>query len=430
MTSTTSTTAVHISPVHGGLPKPVNRIEPRERVNHPAWRKLPSIDVNENDRTTLQRIADGTLSPLTGPMGLADYRSALDRTAIERGGKLWAWTIPIVLPITDEEAAKCVAGQEIGLVHQGEVFGKLRVQEVFAWDKSEFVRIVYGTERVDHPGARLWLADPRTKCVGGEITLASWVDPRPFAKRILSPLQTRALIERKGYEVTVAFQTRNPLHRAHEYALVYGAEKVLRETGRKVGVILNPLVGQLKGDDVPAVVRMQTYEALVDGRFLGQGDLDEALWQQKGQSLQAQLELIGLDMRMYYGGPREAVMHSIYRQNMGFTHFIVGRKHADAPYDDKTPIWGDFDAQAIFQKLGGQLAIRTVNVGFAAYFQEIGRVGLVEDNAGKTQVTISGTKMREILGAGEMPDERVMRPSTAKVLAAYYQEQDRAKAKG
>jgi sulfate adenylyltransferase len=136
--------------------------------------------------------------------------------------------------------------------------------------------------------------------------------------------------------------------------------------------------------------------------------------------------LVGLDMRMYYGGPREAVMHAIYRQNLGFSHFIVGRKHADAPFDDKTPIWGDFDAQEIFDKLGGELAIKTVNVGFAAFFEELGRVGLVEDNAGKTMVNISGTKMREILGAGEMPDERVMRPSTAKVLAAFYQSQAKA----
>jgi sulfate adenylyltransferase len=166
---------------------------------------------------------------------------------------------------------------------------------------------------------------------------------------------------------------------------------------------------------------METYEALVAGRFLGQGDMDEALWKAKGQDLNAQLELIGLDMRMYYGGPREAVMHAIYRQNLGFTHFIIGRKHADAPFDDKSPIWGDFDAQEIFGKLGGALAIKTTNVGFAAYFEELGRVGLVSDNPGKTVVGISGTKMREILGNGEMPDERVMRPSTAKVLAAYYQ---------
>jgi sulfate adenylyltransferase len=115
-------------------------------------------------------------------------------------------------------------------------------------------------------------------------------------------------------------------------------------------------------------------------------------------------------------------MHAIYRQNLGFTHFIIGRKHADAPFDDKTPIWGDFDAQAIFDNLSGELAIRTANVGFAAFFEEIGRVGLVEDNKGKTMVSISGTAMREILGKGEMPDERVMRPSTAKVLAEFYQE--------
>ena len=141
----------------------------------------------------------------------------------------------------------------------------------------------------------------------------------------MSPLQTRALIERKGWEQSVAFQTRNPLHRAHEYALVNGAEAILRETGRKTGVVLNPLVGQLKGDDVPADVRMQTYEALVGGRHLGEGDIDEQLWKDKGQDFFQQVELIGLDMRMYYGGPREAIMHAIYRQNLGFTHFILGR---------------------------------------------------------------------------------------------------------
>ena len=413
-------TQAFVAPVHGGLAEPVNRLQPRERVLFPAWRKLPAIQVDETDRTTLYRIADGTLSPLLGPMGKADYRSVLDHGAIVRNGKKWAWTIPIVLPVTDAEAAACEVGKKVGLRFAGEVFGELVVQSVFDWDKDEFVTKVYGTERKDHPGARLWTGDPRTKCVGGEIMLASYKDERPFAARVMSPHQTRDLIERKGWEQTIAFQTRNPLHRAHEYALVYGAEVILRETGRKTGVVLNPLVGQLKGDDVPAATRMETYEALVQGRFLGQGDMDEALWSSKGQRLNDQLELIGLDMRMYYGGPREAVMHAIYRQNLGFTHFIIGRKHADAPFDDKSAIWGDFDAQEIFNRLGGALAIKTVNVGFAAYFEELGRVGLVGDNPGKTVVSISGTKMREILGQGEMPDERVMRASTAKVLATYY----------
>jgi sulfate adenylyltransferase len=185
-------------------------------------------------------------------------------------------------------------------------------------------------------------------------------------------------------------------------------------------VILNPLVGQLKGDDVPADVRMETYEALVAGRFLGEGDMDEELWKEKGQDLNDQLELVGLDIRMYYGGPREAVMHAIYRQNLGFTHFIIGRKHADAPFDDKEAIWGDFDAQEIFEKMEGELAIKTVNVGFAAYFEEIGRVGLMSENKDNTSVFISGTKVRDILTSGEMPDDRVMRPSTAKVLVEFY----------
>ena len=415
-----TSTAANISPVHGGLPRPVNRVEPSERVLWSQWKGLTPIEVNDVDRTTLYRIGDGTLSPLTGPMSKQDYDSVLAKGAIERGGKLWAWTIPIILPVTDEEAAKIEAGKEIALAQDGKVFGKLRVKDVYDWDKAAFIKGVYGTDRTDHPGARLWTADERTKLVGGQITLSSATDDRPFAARVMSPSQTRILIEKQGWEQTIGFQTRNPLHRAHEYALVYGAETILRENGKKTGVILNPLVGQLKGDDVPAATRMDTYEALVAGRFLGQGDCDEQLWKDKGQDLNDNLELIGLDIRMFYGGPAEAVMHAIYRQNLGFTHFIIGRKHADAPFDDKSAIWGDFDAQEIFTKLGGELAIKTVNVGFAAFFEELGRVGLVAENKDKTMVGISGTKMREILNNGEMPDDRVMRPSTAKVLVEYY----------
>lgn len=417
-----------VSPVHGGLAEPVSRIVDPKTVDLAKWNKLPSVEVGEVDRTTLYRIADGTLSPLTGPMGQADYDQALHQLSITRNGKKWAWGIPVVLPITTAEAAGAEMGEDVVLLFEGKPFGVLRVESVFNWDKKQFVEKVYGTPRTDHPGARLWLGDNRQNCIGGPIQLLPFQDTRPFASRVLAPVQVRKLIQERGWQQSVAFQTRNPLHRAHEYALVYGAEKILRETGKLTGVVLNPLVGQLKGDDVPADVRMQTYEALIDGKFLGQGDMDEALWKSKGQSLEKQLALIGLDMRMYYGGPREAVMHAIYRQNLGFTHFIVGRKHADAPYDDKTAIWGDFDAQTIFQKLDGHLAIKTVNVGFAAYFQEIGRVGLVEDNQGKTQVSISGTKIREILGKGELPDDRIMRPSTAKVLAGYYQKVDQAKA--
>jgi sulfate adenylyltransferase len=413
MTANTAT----VTPIHGGLDKPINRIVPADTAR---WNGLAKLDVTDVDMTSLYRIADGTLSPITGPMGKADYDSVLANACIERGGKNWAWTIPIVLPVTDDEAAGLEAGAEVALCSNGEAFGTLKVSDVHDWDKAAFIKAVYRTDRTDHPGARLWTGDKRTKLVGGEISLATFQDTRPFASRVMGPTETRALIEKKGWEQSVAFQTRNPLHRAHEYALVYGAEVILRANGKQTGIVLNPLVGQLKGDDVPAATRMETYEALVAGRLLGEGDRDESLWSEKGQDLNDNLELIGLDMRMYYGGPSEAVMHAIYRQNLGFTHFIIGRKHADAPYDDKTAIWGDFDAQEVFESLGGELAISTVNVGFAAFFEELGRVGLMEENKENTSVFISGTKVREQLGNGEFPDPRIMRESTAKILVDYY----------
>ncbi|MDG1048715.1 MAG: sulfate adenylyltransferase [Planctomycetota bacterium] len=407
-----------ILPVHGGLESPVNRIDAAAAS---AGAGLAKVDVNEVDRTTLYRIADGTLSPLEGPMGRADYDAVLSEQAIERNGGKWAWTIPIILPVTDAEAAACTDGAKIALCSDGEVFGVLEVDGgAYDWDKAAFIKAIYRTERTDHPGARLWTADERTKLVGGTITLAPAEDTRPFAGRVMGPTQTRSLIMDRGWEQSIAFQTRNPLHRAHEYALVYGAEVILRDTGKKTGVILNPLVGQLKGDDVPASTRMETYEALVKNRLLGEGDKDAELWESKGQDLNDQLELVGLDMRMYYGGPSEAVMHAIYRQNLGFTHFIIGRKHADAPFDDKTAIWGDFDAQTVFEELGGDLAIKTVNVGFAAYFEELGRVGLMEANKDKTSVFISGTKVREQLVSGENPDPRIMRETTAAILVDFY----------
>ena len=418
---TTAPGTMNLSPVHGGLAAPVNRIN--TDLDAGAWTELASVAVDEVDETTLYRIADGTLSPLTGPMGAADYASVLERKAIERDGALWAWTIPVILPVTDDEAAALEAGATARLERDGRPFGTITIDSVYDWDKAAFIEAVYGTDRMDHPGARLWTSDERSKIVGGTIELLPFEDARSFAPRVMSPTQTRALIEERGWEQSIAFQTRNPLHRAHEYALVYGAEKILRENGKKTGVVLNPLVGQLKGDDVPAATRMETYEALVAGRFLGEGDADDALWSDAGQDLNDQLELVGLDMRMYYGGPAEAVMHAIYRQNLGFTHFIIGRKHADAPFDDGDAIWGDFDAQEVFEDLGGALSIETANVGFAAYFEEIGRVGLMEENKENTSVFISGTKVREQLGNGEFPDPRIMRESTAKILVDYYASQ-------
>ena len=422
-------TAPRQSHVHGGLDNPVHRFD----LTSASQVGLESIGVRDVDRTTLYRIADGTLSPLTGPMGISDYESVLERQAIERDGSLWAWTIPIILPVTDSEAEHCKPGSTLLLLdEEGEAFGSLTVSSCYDWDKDRFLQAIYGTERTDHEGARMWLADERTQLVGGNILLIAATDDRPFARYIMGPTQTRQLIEDKGWEQSVAYQARDPLHRSHEYALVHGAEAILRSTGKKTGVVLNPLVDQLTGDGVPAAIRMETYETLIVDRILGKGDADVSLWKSKDQDLNDNLALVGLDMRMYYAGPVEAVMHAIYRQNMGFTHFIIGRKHAALPFDDETPIWGDFDGQQIFENLQGQLGIRTVNVGFAAFFEEIGRVGLVSENQGNTAVVLTPHKVREQLVAGEMPDVRVMRETTATILVDYYrtQAQDAESAQG
>lgn len=416
-----------ISPVHGG-----GELVDRFVTELADAETLPKVVVNDVDLTSLYRIADGLLSPLTGPMTKDDYDTVLTGKYIERNGTKYAWSIPICLPITAEEARSAPEGAKVALYSESsaKVFGTLAVSSLFEWDKAAFIKSVYGTERVDHPGARLWMNDDRSTMIGGEIQLLPFDDPRDFKDAIFSPKKMRAYLAEKEFGASIAFQTRNPLHRAHEYALVYGAETLLRSVGeeKKVGVFLNPLVGQLKGDDVPAKTRMETYARLLDGGFLGEGDMDAELWKAKNQSLKDQVKLAGLDMRMFYGGPAEAVMHAIYRQNLGISHFIIGRKHADAPFDDKTAIWGDFDAQDVFSNLGGELSIKTVNVGFAAYFEELGRVGLVAENKGKKSVSISGTKVREMLNRGETPDERVMRPSTAGVLIKYYAEKNAVKA--
>ena len=161
---------------------------------------------------------------------------------------------------------------------------------------------------------------------------------------------------------------------------------------------------------------MHTYEALIDNRALGDGDSDPASVAARGESVPDRVLLLGLDIKMFYGGPKEAVMHAIYRQNFGFTDIIIGRKHADAPYHDGKPIWGDFDAQEIFDHLAGDLRIQPLRVGFAAYYESLGRVDLMENHAEEKPLFISGKEIRKALVEGRPVDPRIMRQSTAAIL--------------
>ena len=405
---------------HGGLAEPVcctvSQADIADFKSQAA--DLPKVPVSSADLSSVYRFADGTLSPLTGPMNSATYNRVLDESVIEHNGKLFAWTIPISFPITAEMAKTIKAGQKVALTSPaGEVVATLEVNDVFAWPKLKYLRSVYLTDRIDHPGADIVLKGDADKShlIGGSIRVLPQPKNPSFGEYVLTPREVRKLLAAKGWDAVVAFQTRNPLHRAHEYALVYGLETLLRE-GFNAGACLNPLIGEVKGDDVNAEIRMKTYEKLVTDRSLGDGDSDATLWGPRKESVPDRVVLLGLDIKMFYAGPKEAVMHGIYRQNMGYSHLVIGRKHADAPYANGESIWGDFDAQEIFKKLGGDLKIKTVNVGFAAYYESAGRVDLMERHKDEKPWSISGKDIRATLQKGELVDGRIMRPSTSKIL--------------
>ena len=409
-------------PPHGGLTEPVSLTVPADEVERfrAEAARLPKVPVSDADLSSVYRFGDGGLSPLTGPMDEATYHRVLDECVIDRGGERYAWTIPIAFPVTAELARKLARGQTVALANSaGAVVATLAISDVYPWDKTKYLKSVYGTERTDHPGADMVLkgdAD-RTHLLGGRLHVLPQPKHPEFGKYVLTPREVRRLLAAKGWTRVVAFQTRNPLHRAHEYALVYGLETLLR-AGHDAGAVLNPLLGETKGDDVHADVRMRTYEALIQTRALGEGDSDPTLWGPRGESVPDRVILLGLDIKMFYGGPKEAVMHGIYRQNFGFTELVVGRKHADAPFHDGTPIWGDFDAQEIFDALPGDLKITPVKVGFAAYYESVGRVDLMDNHPGEKPLTISGKDVRRALLEGREVDPRIMRPSTAHILAA------------
>lgn len=405
---------------HGGLSEPVTRTvaaaEIADLVRQAA--SLSRVPIGDADLSSLYRFGDGGLTPLSGPMDKATFERVLDDEVILHGGKKYAWTIPISFPVDKQQAKTLKPGQTVALSNsKNEVVGTLKISDIFAFDKVRYIKSVYGTERTDHPGGRMVLDDARDMLLGGEVRVLPQPKHPEYGKYVLTPRETRALFRQKGWKRVVAFQTRNPLHRAHEYALVVGMEKLTR-AGHFTGAVLNPLIGETKGDDVDALTRMRTYRALIENRVLGQGDLDEELWRKAGRSFSDNVLLLGLDIKMFYAGPKEAIMHGIYRQNFGFTDIIIGRKHADAPYDDGKDIWDGLAAQRKFDDLKGELLIQPVKVGFAAFYEELGRVGLVDDYApkGYKQVSISGRELREKLRAGELPDPRIMRPETAKVL--------------
>ena len=263
-------------------------------------------------------------------MNSQQWNQVLQDSTIDSSGAKYAWTIPIAFPVDESLAGQLSAGQKVALTNPaGDIVATVDISDVYAWDKAAYVKSVYLTERTDHPGGNMVTVNDEkmTHLIGGELKALPQPKNTDFGKYVLTPREVRTKLGETGWDAVVAFQTRNPLHRAHEYALVYGLEELLR-AGKNAGAVLNPLIGETKGDDVSAEIRMQTYEKLINGRGMGEGDSDKELWSAREDSVPDRVLLLGLDIKMFYGGPKEAVMHAIYRQNMGYTHIVIGRKHA------------------------------------------------------------------------------------------------------
>jgi sulfate adenylyltransferase len=358
---------------------------------------LPRLTLSERALADLECLATGVYSPLEGFVGEEDYKSVVCDMRLASGV---AWTVPVTLQVPEAGAEKFRLDADIALAHpRGEILAVMTVTSKYKPDRQLEATRVYRTEDGAHPGVKAML-EAGSVYLGGPIVLVSDIPHEQFHDYRLSPADTRAEFELRGWRHIVAFQTRNPIHRAHEYIT-----KVALETTD--GLFLNPLVGTTKSDDVPAEVRMKCYEVLM------------AHYYPKGRVL---LGVFPAAMR--YAGPREAVMHAIARQNCGCSHFIVGRDHAGVG-----SYYGSYDAQKIFGEFSkDELEITTMNFEHSFYCRSCESFGSTKScpHDASHHVFLSGTKVREMLVMGQLPPVEFSRPEVARILMDAYRQRVKA----
>jgi len=349
--------------------------------------KLPVIALGARELADLEMLSTGAFSPLTGFMGEADYQRSRDDLRLANG---IPWSIPITLGVDDAAARELKPGQEIALAADGGLrIATLKISEIYRVDRKREAEAVFGTADDAHPGAKNVTSTPPW-CVAGPVSLFEDIPGRTFLEYPREPRQTRAAFRELGWRRIVAFQTRNPTHRAHEYI-----QKAALEICD--GLLVHPLVGETKSDDVPAAVRMETYKVLLDKYY------------PKGRAM-----LAVMPAHMRYGGPREAILHAIIRRNYGCTHFIVGRDHAGVGN-----YYGTYDAQKIFDRYGHQeIGITTLNFENTFYCGKCGGMASYKTcpHADADRLLLSGTKVREMLRAGQAPPPEYTRPEIAEIL--------------
>lgn len=375
----------HLPTPHGGVL--INQVQKLDG----DLSTLPKIELSERNFADLELIATGVYSPLTGFMGEKDYLNVVENMRLDSG---LPWSVPITLGVSQD-----VADQLSGLVvltHGGEAVGTLNITEKYRARKEWEAGHVYKTTEEAHPGVAALYAQGDIN-LAGEVTLFE-LNRGQFASHHYTPAETREIFETRGWKTVVAFQTRNPIHRAHEYLHKVALELV-------DGLFLNPLVGATKSDDVPADTRMEAYEKLLEHYY---------------PKTRVLLGVYPAAMR--YAGPREAILHAISRRNYGCTHFIVGRDHAGVG-----SYYGTYDAQEIFGAYSPEeLGLTILKFEHTFYCQTCGQMVSPRTcpHDSKHHLILSGTKVRGMLRAGENLPREFTRPEVAEILRAAYNAQD------
>jgi sulfate adenylyltransferase len=379
---------------HGG--ELVDRLAPEEQRDELLRRAegLTKVVLDPRALSDLEMISTGVFSPLTGFMVSEDYESVVETMRLKNG---LVWSLPITLPVGEEEAGDIRIGEEIALADgTGRILATMIVEDRYSYDKEHEARQVFGTTNDEHPGVAA-VYRQKDVLLGGEVTLlVDDPNPKPFPGYHYGPRELRKVFAEKGWKRVVGFQTRNPVHRSHEYIQKSALEIV-------DGLLLNPLVGETRSADIPADVRMRSYETILDRYY------------PKDRTM-----LAVFPAAMRYGGPREAIFHAICRKNYGCTHFIVGRDHAGPGKDSQgNPFYGDYEAQHIFDEFeDDEIGLTPLFFEHAFFCLECQGMGTTKTcpHDSEHHVFISGTKVREMLSQGEYPPPEFSRPEVIEVL--------------
>ncbi|MDO8415776.1 MAG: sulfate adenylyltransferase [Agitococcus sp.] len=354
---------------------------------------LKKVVISSRESGDLIMLGIGGFTPLTGFMGHADWLSVCTTMQMTNG---LFWPIPITLSTTPKTADTITIGEDVALVDSdsGEIMGTMTVTEKYSIDKDLECREIFRTNDIAHPGVKMVMEQGDVNLAGPVKVLSQGEFPTKYADTYMTPAQTRELFEAKGWKTIAAFQTRNPMHRSHEYLAKIAIEIC-------DGVMVHSLLGALKPGDIPAEVRQEAISVLIDKYFV------------KNTVVQS-----GYPLDMRYAGPREALLHALFRQNYGCSHLIVGRDHAGVG-----EYYGPFDAQTIFEQIpAGALQTQPLKIDWTFWCNACGGMASTKTcpHTPADRVLVSGTKLRKALSEGEAVADNFSRPEVLEVLRKYY----------